>query len=431
MLPSVEALGKPFNEEIKLTYQSAQSLALSLGACKSAGSGYLARCPSHDDKVASLSISERPGGGVLVHCHAGCSQESVIDSLRDLQLWDSKSTMYSAPIVVATYEYRDAEGLLIYRKVRTDPKGFYQERPDGSGGWIRNLQGVHPVLYRLPELLSAIDDGKTVYIVEGEKDVETLRMLGLIGTTNSGGAGKWKSELSGDLQNAREVIVIPDNDESGRKHAQRVADSLKKQGTPVKIVVLPDLPDKGDLSDWISKGGSKASLLELCANADYFADPDLRKEVTHCESSEADWSDSESFGEPLLFGERETPEITSEFLPPWIKEFVDALADSTQTPPAMAAMLALPVMATCLQKKYEVSPYADDYSEPLSLWTLVALPPASRKTAVLEALCAPLSEWETDEAIRLAPEIDRARLEIEVTERRIEELTRQASKSED
>src|SRR5262245_61385785 len=93
----------------------------------------------------------------------------------------------------ATYEYNDVDGQLLFQVVRYQPKDFKQRRPDGQGAWIWNLDGGHPVLYRLPELSTA-DPSKPVLIPEGEKDVETLRALGLVGTTNPGGAGKWKSE---------------------------------------------------------------------------------------------------------------------------------------------------------------------------------------------------------------------------------------------
>src|SRR5437016_3996087 len=122
-----------------------------------------------------------------------------------------------------------------------------------------------------------------------------------------------------------------------------------------------------------------------------------------------DWSKSESFGEPILFGAIKTPEIGSDFLPGWVKDYVDALAASTQTPPSMAVMVAISVLASCVQKRFVVAPYGkdDSYKEPLSIWSLVALPPASRKTAVLSALREPIEAWEYEELARLRPAIER------------------------
>jgi len=87
--------------------------------------------------------------------------------------------------------------------------------------------------------------------------------LGLTGTTNSGGAGKWTDELNKHLSGAKEVIILQDNDKPGEDHAQMVASSLSELAIPLKIVRLPGLPDKGDISDWLKNGGSKQQLLAL------------------------------------------------------------------------------------------------------------------------------------------------------------------------
>jgi hypothetical protein len=118
-------------------------------------------------------------------------------------------------------------------------------------------------------------------------------------------------------------------------------------------------------------------------------------------------------------------------LPPAIRNYVNALSDQTQTPIAMASMLVLSVLAACLQKKFEVSPYADQYKEPVSIWSLVAAPPASRKTAVLQGLLEPILDWEQQETTRLGPEIDRANIQRKVSIQRIQALTKEASKADD
>ena len=92
--------------------------------------------------------------------------------------------------IVATYDYRDQHGDLMYQTVRTNPKGFYQRRPDGNGNWIDNIQGIERLPYRLPELVAAPKDS-IVFVPEGEKDVDRLRSLGLTATCNSGGAEKF------------------------------------------------------------------------------------------------------------------------------------------------------------------------------------------------------------------------------------------------
>lgn len=134
---------------------------------------------------------------------------------------------------------------------------------------------------------------------------------------------------------------------------------------------------------------------------------------------------------PLLFDEIAVPEISAGLLPVWLGAYVAAVARSTQTPPAMAVMMALAVVATCTAKRFEVAPLGASYSEPLNLWTATAMPPASRKTAIVQALTGPLAEWETLEAIRLAPEIRAAEIDRRLIERRIEKLEKSAANAID
>ena len=129
---------------------------------------------------------------------------------------------------------------------------FRQRRPDGRDGWIWDVEGVRHVLYRLPELLAA-DPSETVYVVEGEKDVETLRASELVATTNPGGALKWRSEYSAALR-GRHVAILSDHDDVGRLHAEQVARALSGVAASVRVVDLPGLAEHGDVSDWLATG---------------------------------------------------------------------------------------------------------------------------------------------------------------------------------
>ena len=168
-----------------------------------------------------------------------------------------------APAVVATYDYCDEGGALVFQVLRYEPKTFRQRRPEGSG-WSWSVKGVRVLPYRLPALLA--DPAATVFLVEGEKDADRLAALGLVATCNAGGAGKWKKEHSEFLR-SRRVVVLPDNDEAGEKHAQQVERSLRGIAAEVRTLVLPGLPDKGDVSDWLDAGGTLEELLAL-ASAD-------------------------------------------------------------------------------------------------------------------------------------------------------------------
>lgn len=159
------------------------------------------------------------------------------------------------------YPYYSADGVLLYEVVRYykgKEKSFFQRHPDANGDMVNGMNGVERVLYRLPELVSR-QPNTPVYIVEGEKDVEMLRMRGLVATTNVGGAGKWQAGYSAALKDA-DVIILPDNDKVGEEHAQTVYQSLANVARSVKIVRLPNLPEKGDVSDWIVAGHTLTEL---------------------------------------------------------------------------------------------------------------------------------------------------------------------------
>ncbi|MGB9826369.1 MAG: AAA family ATPase, partial [Desulfofundulus sp.] len=193
--------------------------------------------------------------------------------MRDLFPNDTLAPMKSQRgEIVATYDYRDEDGNLLFQVVRTEPKGFFQRRPDGKGSWVNRLDNVRLVPYRLPEVLEAVRRGLPVYVVEGEKDADNLARLGLVATTNPGGAGKWRPEFSEYLRGA-DVVILPDNDEVGKRHARQVAQSLAGKAASIKILELPDLPPKGDVSDWFAAAGPDGEtqrleeLLRLAAEA--------------------------------------------------------------------------------------------------------------------------------------------------------------------
>ena len=142
-----------------------------------------------------------------------------------------------------------------------DPKDFRQRAPNGD--W--KVKGIPQVLYRLPQLLAA-PAGALVFVVEGEKDADRLAGLGLVATTNPGGAGKWRDAYAASLA-GRRVAILPDNDEPGRKHAEKVRASLDRAGVDAAVVELEGLPPKGDVSDWLDPGGTAERLIEIAEAA--------------------------------------------------------------------------------------------------------------------------------------------------------------------
>ncbi len=168
-------------------------------------------------------------------------------------------------LIVAEYPYFDLEGRLRYQVLRTAPKGFRQRRPTAKGGWIWSVAGVEPILYRWPAIAAAAMS-ETVYIVEGEKCVHAVEALGLVATTNPGGALKWRDRYNDPLV-GRHVAVLADNDKIGLQHAKDVARRLKSIAASIAVVELPELPPKGDVVEWIAAGGTRDQLEALVASA--------------------------------------------------------------------------------------------------------------------------------------------------------------------
>lgn len=140
-------------------------------------------------------------------------------------------------------------------------------------------------------------------------------------------------------------------------------------------------------------------------------------------AAETEWPD------PMIPGSIAVPTLPAALLPNWVGDMAKAVADSTQTPEAMATLLALAVLATCVQRRFEVAPYGeeDDYTEPLALWILIAMMSGSRKTAVLNALIAALLRWEKLERDRRRRDIARVNAARAVAKKRIEKLTKDAA----
>jgi len=231
---------------------------------KKIGKEWRAFCPFHSDKkTPNLSIDPDKNDGVY-YCFA-CGAKG---QLFNPQFTDKKKT------IEEIYSYKNEEDKLIFQVVRYDSKDFRQRRPDGQGGYIWNLSGVKRVIYNLPEILKK--STKPVFIVEGEKDCNNLEHIGILATTNSGGAGKWRAEYNQYFKD-REVILIPDNDEVGINHAQEIGKSLKEIAKSIKFLTLPGLENGEDVSDWLERGGNLEKLFTLVKTTPAFSLSEIDK----------------------------------------------------------------------------------------------------------------------------------------------------------
>jgi hypothetical protein len=357
----------------------------------------------------SLHVTEKDGRARF-YCFASCDYRAIMQALGVAPSNNGNGDHRQEP--EATYNYRDRDGKLLYQVVRFPGKDFKQRRPDGKGGWIWNLKGVKPTLYRLPETQAAVQKGEPVFIPEGERDVDKLVRLGLVATTNSGGAGKWDARYADYLAGA-DVVILPDNDEPGRKHADQVGCSLQGKAKSIKVVELPGLPDKGDVSDWFAKGGTKEKLFAIIQETTPLDRADL-KEVT--------WE------EPLRLSEFDPPAFPIDALPSWLRSFVEAAATSLQIPVDMPGALALTACGAAVAGKFIVQ-ITPDWKEPLVIQVLLVMFSGERKTAALTEILAPIEAYERELAVASRGEIARQKGQKEILEQRLKTAQNAAAKA--
>jgi len=247
------------------------------------GEEMLACCPFHDDANPSLSVNVKNG---LWHCFSCKIGGDVFDFYKRIHnVGFAKACEGLAAQIVcsdgqrgekdkqtvevanatdenctAQYDYLDTDGRCVYSVLRFEETGKKKtfrmwHKHTETGEWIQKVKGIKRIPYQLPEIIRA----ETVYIVEGEKDVEALRSIGFTATTSPQGVGSWSEEFSVYFTGKR-VIIIPDNDEQGRKHAQDIFKKLLPHTAGIRVVELPNLPEKGDVSDWINAGGTPEEL---------------------------------------------------------------------------------------------------------------------------------------------------------------------------
>lgn len=230
------------------------------------------KCVAHADRNASLSIARGDKVDLLVHCHAGCTTEEIMDALC---LPITVHEPHTPPVVskiVAEYKYVDEDGATIAIKQRLEPKSFRWQSYDVAEGRMRSGapsggQALIPI-YRLPAVREAAGK-RLIFICEGEKDCDTLASLGAVATCNpegaSGAGSAYTTERWAALTRSH-VVILPDNDDAGRKHAERVAATIYPMVASVRLVTLPEVVEKGDVTDYINAGGTLEELGALIAS---------------------------------------------------------------------------------------------------------------------------------------------------------------------
>ncbi len=408
-----------------------------LHGVKRNGSGWMARCPAHDDQTPSLSIFEADDGRVLLKCFAGCEFQQILSVLK-LKVQDlfprpvanvpkrnvpcltiaslaadkglpqaflrSLGLEESGKVVRITYRLEDgrvADRQRIRSALRAKDGSRWSQGPD------------RPVPYGLWKLGEASGLGYVV-LVEGESDCWTLWFHQIPALGIPGAQMTSKLEAS-HLAGLDRLYVVREPDSGGHSFTASVAqrlDEFEWQGTGF-VVDLPDgVKDPNDL---------------------HKRDPSRFKEVfrealTAAQPLRLNASSAESWEPPIPLHEPSLPSFPTQVLPRWLSLFVKAEATATQTPEDLAAMVTLAVIATACAKKFEVE-VRTGWREPLNIFTVTALPPGNRKSAVFKDAVESLEEFEQLEARRLAMEIAEARSRRKILEKAVHRAQEDAARA--
>ncbi len=358
---------------------------------------FRARCPAHNgNSDNSLSIKEGDDGRALLICRADCDLKDIVDAL-DLSVVDlfaqngrpdpkakkatgkSKSeerTLTTDELPDGTYwEFTSPAGEVLY--IQRHKREYYLKV--GEDKWVTYkgvLDDIAQVLYGLPELIDGVRAGKTVYHVEGPKDVETARKrLGVVATT-SGSTSSWKLGFRAHYTGA-DVVVIPDKDDPGRKYAEAVAQDLLQVAKSVKMVHLPDLPEGGDLTDWLDSGHTPEEFFTVVEETEIFAP-----------------EEDEPWPEPTPIEVKlpDVMELDPSLLPVPLREWVKDVSERMDNaPPGFAAAATVVVAAALLGRKVGIRPKRqDDWTVVPNLWGGLVGPPASMKPPALEQAIKPV-----------------------------------------
>ncbi len=261
-------------------------------------------CPFHEDhKTPNLAVYFEGGfycfaceakGGDVISFHREKHNLSFSDTLKELAEKYApelipKNNPKKKQSITNTYYYLDEEGKLLYQAVRYGPKKkFSYRKPKGKNDWEWNIESVRRVLYNLPNILKS---DAPIYLGEGEKDCDLLNKEGLTATTNVCGGLSWESEYNQFLKD-KDVVVLEDNDEIGRKRGKLISESLFGIASSIKIIRFPDLKKGGDVSDYVDKNSIEdfISLVDTAPlyegnYARYFGEEDLEDEPNSNQAS--------------------------------------------------------------------------------------------------------------------------------------------------
>lgn len=331
--------------------KSAEDYLSQLQNVKRQGSGWQASCPLHEDNSPSFSIKNRVNKKgeleALAYCHAGCSQESIVNWLHGETITipqylipATAEKILEKPkkkaVPVKWFNYIDENGLLLYQNIRYEPKTFSQrrkstpeEKKKTGYAWVNKLGDVRRILYNLPELIKPENQERLLMIPEGEGKVDSLKNLGILATTNINGGKYWDPGYNPYFKD-RHVVICEDNDTTGKERSTKLIANILPLCKSLKILTFEQLPEHGDIKDWIEQGGTKEHLAELLKEL-----PDLKKlileekvlEVLELESKEIIEEIEDSLNELSDFFDSIITEDLKQEIPENLKEKFDFAAE--------------------------------------------------------------------------------------------------------
>lgn len=251
----------PFPFSAELVARATRGRVVGANEIRAPGPGH-----SPQDDSLSITIDPQAPGGFLVHSFAGDDAITCKDYVRErLGVASTSKSFSSRP--GKDYIYRDQNGspyMKITRLYKAGGEKYFHQYRFEDNDWVMGTKGLSRIPYRLNEFIGA---DRPIYFVEGEKDADRLAAGGLLSTTApEGAAAQWKSEMTPWFK-GRDVYILPDNDEPGRSHAQKVAAAIAPVAASTKIIELPGLQQKGDVSDWLDAGNSIVTLVKHCEGA--------------------------------------------------------------------------------------------------------------------------------------------------------------------
>ena len=285
--------------------------------------------------------------------------------------------------IVSTYDYKNIDGKLVSQTVLYSPKTFKQRRPDGQGGWIWNVTGVNLVPYRLTEW----NRMAALIVTEGEKHADLLWSWGISATTNPMGALKWREVYNKHFED-KNVVILPDNDDVGRKHGRDVARNLLTVATAVKLVELPGLAEKGDIVDWAEAGHTKEELFELIKQTDLLTADSIPEDGHTSEAAEERWSEPCPIKTELL----PVPVLPPAVIPEPFRDWLTDIADRLQCPFDFVVTAAIVMVGSVIGAGCGIRPKRrDDWLVIPNLWgAAVGRPSIVLKTPSLNEAMKPL-----------------------------------------